>query len=101
MFIHFIGIGGIGVSALAKYFLSQGAKVSGSDLTSSEITDELKKLGAKVVIGKHKKSNVPKDATGIIYTAAVSKDNQELRAALNLWKSNFDKLNCRLIIENL
>src|SRR3989338_7226480 len=77
--IHFIGIGGIGVSALAKYHLSQGAKVSGSDLTSSEITEELKNLGAKVSIGKHKKTNVPKDTSRVIYTSATPKDNPELK----------------------
>jgi len=43
MKIHFIGIGGIGVSSLAQYYLSQGAKVSGSDLARSEITDLLEK----------------------------------------------------------
>jgi UDP-N-acetylmuramate--alanine ligase len=41
--IHFIGIGGIGVSALARYYLSQGWKVTGSDLTMSEITMALEK----------------------------------------------------------
>ncbi len=49
--IHFIGIGGIGVSALAKYYLVKGHKVTGSDLVSSEITDTLKKLGANIFIG--------------------------------------------------
>lgn len=69
--IYFIGIGGIGVSALAKYYLSQGAKVSGSDLTSSEITEELEKLGAKILIGKHKQVHLPEGTTRIIHTAAV------------------------------
>lgn len=87
--IHFIGIGGIGVSALAKYYLHEGAKVSGSDLKSSEITDELRNLGVKIKIGKHKKNNVPKDADLVIYTAATPKDNSELKAALKLSKSNF------------
>ncbi|MDO8424746.1 MAG: Mur ligase domain-containing protein, partial [bacterium] len=45
MKIHFIGIGGIGVSALAKHYLNLGHEVSGSDLAASEITDALKKLG--------------------------------------------------------
>ena len=43
MKIHFIGIGGIGVSALARYYLSQGHEVSGSDLVASEITEALEK----------------------------------------------------------
>jgi len=62
MKIHFIGIGGIGVSALARYYLAQGNEVSGSDLVSSEITKALEKLGAKIFIGKHKAKNLPKDA---------------------------------------
>lgn len=80
-FIHFTGIGGIGVSALAKYYLSQGARVSGSDLVSSEITEELERLGVKIHIGVHKNTNVPKDADTLIYTAAVPKDNLELQEA--------------------
>ena len=51
--IHLIGIGGIGMSALARYFLSEGYKVSGSDLTRSPITDALKKEGEAIYIGKH------------------------------------------------
>ena len=81
MFIHFIGIGGIGVSALAKYYLSQGAKVSGSDLVSSEITEEFKKLGVKISIGKHKKTNLPRAAERVIYTSATLKDNPEFKEA--------------------
>jgi len=48
--IHFIGIGGIGVSALAQYYLSQEAEVSGTDLVSSEITEMLERKGAKIII---------------------------------------------------
>jgi UDP-N-acetylmuramate--alanine ligase len=55
MRVHFIGIGGIGVSALAQFFLSIGHDVSGSDLVSSEITENLKKKGIKIFIGKKKK----------------------------------------------
>lgn len=81
MLIHFIGIGGIGISALAKYYLSQGTAVSGSDLISSEITDELKQLGVEVTIGKHKKTNLPAKANTVIYTAAVPKQSLELAEA--------------------
>lgn len=81
MLIHFIGIGGIGVSALAKYYLNQGHQVSGSDLISSEITDELKSLGAKIATGKHTKSNFPQRAKRVIYTAAVPLRNTELQEA--------------------
>lgn len=81
MHIHFIGIGGIGVSALAKYYMSHGAHVSGSDLVLSEITEELKILGAKIFVGKHKKSNLLKAVEKVIYTSAVCKDNPELEEA--------------------
>lgn len=76
--VHFIGIGGIGVSALAQYYLKKGHKVSGSDLVSSEITNALKKKGIKVFIGKHKKKNLPKGVNLIIHSPAVQKDNPEL-----------------------
>lgn len=74
--IHFVGIGGIGVSALARYYLAMGASVTGSDLSASEITDELLRLGIAIKIGPHKKSNVPKSATAVICTPAVPTDRQ-------------------------
>ena len=49
MKIHFIGIGGIGISGLAKFMLSQGHEVSGSDISETVITKKLQKLGSKVV----------------------------------------------------
>lgn len=79
--VHFIGIGGIGVSALAKYYIFHGAKVTGSDLVSTEITKELEELGAKVHIGSHHATNIPKDATLVVYTSAIPKNNAELAAA--------------------
>jgi len=89
MKIHFIGIGGIGVSALARYYLAQNHKVSGSDLVSSEITKALKKLGAKVFIGKHKAKNLPKDADLIIYSSAILEDNPELLKAKKLQATSY------------
>ena len=53
MRIHFIDIGGIGVSALARYFLAQRDQVSGSDAVGSEITEELGKMGAEIFIGQN------------------------------------------------
>jgi UDP-N-acetylmuramate--alanine ligase len=82
MRIHFIGIGGIGVSALAQYYLTKGHKVSGSDLTPSEITQALKKKGAIIKIGAHKKGNVPKDTDLIVYSPAVKPDNPERTEAV-------------------
>ena len=81
MNIHFIGIGGIGVSALAQYYLAKGHKVSGSDLVFSEIIEILKKKGAKISIGKHNSKNLPKNADLIIYSPAVKPNNPELKIA--------------------
>ncbi len=78
--IHFIGIGGIGVSAIAKLALSKGDKVSGSDLKDSAITLKLAELGAKIFIG-HNEGNIS-GADLIVYSSAIGKDNPELAAAL-------------------
>ena len=87
MKIHFIGIGGIGVSALAKYYLEKGCQITGSDLVDSEIIKNLEKLGAKIFIGKHKVKNLPKNVDLVIYSPAVKSDNPELKRAYKL-KSN-------------
>src|SRR3990167_5960002 len=71
MKLHFIGIGGIGVSALAQYYLAKGHEVSGSDLVSSEITKFLKKRGAKVFIGREDPQKLPKKFDLIVYSPAV------------------------------
>jgi len=84
MKIHFVGIGGIGVSALARYYLAHGHEVSGSDLVPSEITKSLKKLGVKIFIGKHKARNLPKDTNLVIYSPAVFENNPELKKAKKL-----------------
>ena len=78
--IHFIGIGGIGVSALAKYYIEKGCKISGSDLVRSEITDALKKNGAKIRTGKPVEA-CPKQADLVVYSPAVQENNRELKAA--------------------
>ena len=81
MKIHFIGIGGIGVSALAQYYLSNGHKISGSDLVSSETTELLKNKGIKINIGKHKIKNLSKNTDLVIYSPAVQENNPELKMA--------------------
>ncbi|MDP3093326.1 MAG: Mur ligase domain-containing protein [bacterium] len=85
MRVHFIGIGGIGVSALARYYLSQGHQVSGSDLAESEITKALEKLGARVRIGKHNPQCLTPEVKQlpdlVIYSPAVQPNNPELKAA--------------------
>lgn len=79
---HFIGIGGIGISAIAQMLLRQGKKVSGSDQARSEITDDLEKLGAKIFIG-HKAENITKDVEAVIYTIAIPDSNPEMQEARN------------------
>ncbi|MBI4137913.1 MAG: UDP-N-acetylmuramate--L-alanine ligase [Candidatus Sungbacteria bacterium] len=81
MHIHFIGIGGIGTSALAKYYLASGHTISGSDLAQSEITDALERGGAAITIGKHKKKHIPEETDRVIMTSAVPKINPERKEA--------------------
>ncbi|MBL7575032.1 UDP-N-acetylmuramate--L-alanine ligase [Peptoniphilus asaccharolyticus DSM 20463] len=78
--VHFIGIGGISMSAIAQILLNYNYSVSGSDRKSSPITDKLESLGAKIYF-EHSPKNI-KNADLIIYTDAISLDNQELEAAI-------------------
>lgn len=78
--IHCIGIGGIGLSAIAELLLSRGYTVSGSDMKESDITLHLARSGARIFIG-HRAENV-EEADLVVYSAAVGSDNPELvRAA--------------------
>lgn len=77
--IHFIAIGGIGVSAIAKCFLELGFKVSGSDIKENKNTTLLRKMGAEIFIG-HEASNID-GATLIIASSAIRVDNPEVVAA--------------------
>ncbi len=77
--IHFVGIGGIGMSGIAEILINQGFKVSGSDLHLTEVTKRLEELGAKVYEG-HSAENV-KDVDVLVYSSAVIPDNAEVRAA--------------------
>jgi UDP-N-acetylmuramate--alanine ligase len=75
--IYFIGIGGIGMSAIARFFQSRGVKVSGYDKTPTALTKELEASGIAV----HYEDNVeliPKDAELVVYTPAVPKEHKEL-----------------------
>lgn len=78
--VHFIGIGGIGMSGLARYFIAHKWSVSGSDAQDSIMTRELIKDGIKLKIG-HKKGNIPAGAGLVVYNRAIPKDNPELIAA--------------------
>ncbi len=79
--IHFIGVGGVSVSALAEYAIAHGVNVSGSDAFSSKRTERLAKLGAKIDIG-HSAKNVRK-ADAVVYTVAIDNKNPEYRYAKN------------------
>ena len=74
--IHCIGIGGVGVSAIAEILLSRGYNVSGSDMKQSDLTDRLAADGVKVYIG-HSAENV-EDADLIVYSAAIAEENPEV-----------------------
>ena len=73
--VHFVGIGGIGVSALAQYYLAHGHTVSGSDLVESEITQALKKQGVKL------SGSDPANWDLVVYSPAVPQNNPELKKA--------------------
>lgn len=76
--IHLIGIGGIGMSALAQHLHAAGVQVSGSDLKSSELTDRLQELGIPIIIGDQKPENIPQDLEEIVMTTDISEENPEL-----------------------
>jgi UDP-N-acetylmuramate--alanine ligase len=80
MNIHFIGIGGISMSALAEICINKGYKVSGSDANESYLLEKLRSQGANIFIG-HKKEHISDNIDMVIYTAAVHKDNAEMIAA--------------------
>lgn len=91
---HFIGIGGIGMSALARYFLSRGVSVSGSDCGDSDLLHDLEQEGA-TIFREHRAENVPEDAYQIVYSEAISKENPEREMAEKkgiLQKSYFSAL---------
>jgi UDP-N-acetylmuramate--alanine ligase len=75
--VYFIGIGGIGMSALARYFLSKGAKVSGYDKTETPLTKELESEGIAIHCTEDVDA-IPKDVALVVYTPAVPKDHAEL-----------------------
>jgi UDP-N-acetylmuramate--alanine ligase len=77
--IHFVGIGGIGMSGIAELLLNLGYKVSGSDLKSSDITDRLKTLGGTLFKG-HAAENI-KGADVVVVSSAIDPDNPEVQAA--------------------
>jgi UDP-N-acetylmuramate--alanine ligase len=77
--VHFVGIGGAGMSGIAEVLVTQGYTVSGSDLTESAATRRLARLGAHVAVG-HAAANVA-DADAVVVSTAVATDNPEVIAA--------------------
>ena len=75
--IYFIGIGGIGMSALARYFKAKGVEVSGYDKTSTPLTRELEATGM-VIHYEERIDLIPKDADAIVYTPAIPVQHSEL-----------------------
>lgn len=79
--VHFIGIGGTGLSAIARVLLERGYRVSGSDQTSTPVLEELKSLGAEIYLG-HSAENL-KQVDLVIRSSAIPAVNQEVLAALS------------------
>jgi UDP-N-acetylmuramate--alanine ligase len=77
--VHFVGIGGIGMSGIAEVLLNLGFKVSGSDLKGSALTERLAALGAKIFVG-HRAENVH-GAEVVVTSSAIAKDNPEVLEA--------------------
>ena len=78
--VHFVGIGGIGMSGIAEIMLKIGYAVQGSDAKASANTERLEKLGAKIFIG-HDAAHVGEEVSAVVYSTAVKADNPEMKAA--------------------
>lgn len=79
--VHFVGIGGIGMSGIAEILFSQGFKISGSDKNLTEVTQRLSDMGMTIYEG-HSPEHV-KDADVLVYSSAVTIDNPEVKAAVD------------------
>ena len=77
--IHFIGIGGIGISALAKFLRAQGVEISGSDIAEGCVTKELRAMGINVAIPHSKEAICGQDL--VIHSAIIKEDNVEVQEA--------------------
>lgn len=87
--VHFIGVGGSGMSALCKYLLAKNMSVSGSDLVKSESVDNLISLGLKFYQGHE--HNAVEFSDVIVYSSAISIDNKELVSARSLNKAIYSR----------
>lgn len=98
--IHFVGIGGAGMSPLARIMLELGYHVSGSDREDSGVIENLRRLGAKVMLGGQKAENV-RGADAIVVSTAIPYDNPEVLAArdLGITKLHRSDINAALVNE--
>ena len=80
--IHFVGIGGIGMSGIAELLYKLGFKISGSDQTESDRTNSLNAIGIKIIIG-HNKNNIQAPDV-VVYSSAINKSNPEIQNAIKL-----------------
>lgn len=79
--IHFIGIGGIGMSGIAEVLLKLDFEVTGSDVGRSDNVDKLEKYGAKIFLG-HESKNITNQSV-VVYSSAIKNENPEMQEALN------------------
>ncbi|MEK6558968.1 MAG: Mur ligase domain-containing protein, partial [Planctomycetota bacterium] len=78
--VYFIGIGGIGMSAVARILINEGCVVSGSDTRSSSLTTTLEKMGARINTKQDGRS-MPSETDMVVISAAISEDNPDLKTA--------------------
>jgi UDP-N-acetylmuramate--alanine ligase len=79
--LHFVGIGGIGMSGIAEILIDQGFAITGSDKAASDNTERMQQLGAKVLIG-HDAKNLDPDVDALVFSSALALDNPEIAEAM-------------------
>ena len=87
--IHFIGIGGISMSGIAGILLNEGVKITGSDMQEGETVKYLKDAGVDITIGEN--PTFIDNADIVVYTAAISEENTELKRAKELNKELYER----------
>ena len=97
--IYFIGIGGISMSALAKFAIEENYLVEGSDEKSSSLTKELENRGAKIFY-EHSPQNIKEDVSLVVYSPAIGEDNPELKRARKLGIKIMNRKNFLALVAN-
>ena len=97
--VHFIGIGGISMSAIAFILLENGFIVQGSDISENDNVKKIKEKGIKVFIG-HKSENITSDIDIVVYSKAIHDDNEEIKdLILNYYQGRKSLVRLCLIIK--